>query len=66
MANLPMTSMHLYTCSSCIIAFGVEAHEDIDHSMVVCPICQTDLALEDAGSGKFILISLPEEVASDA
>lgn len=60
MPELPNVPMHQYECAACILAFAVEAHEDIDHSLVVCPLCQNDLALSDVGTGEFQLITLAE------
>lgn len=60
MPDLPKVSMHLYECEACILVFGVEVHEDIDHSEVVCPICQNDLALSDVGCGEFEVTQLAE------
>lgn len=46
--------MHLYECTDCCVKFAVEDYEDIDHSATVCPICQCDSALQDAGYGQFV------------
>lgn len=37
-----MSIYHFYYCDECIADFGVEAHEDLDHSKIVCPLCQSD------------------------
>lgn len=47
-----MHRFHVYQCADCIVVFAVEDHEDLDHSEVVCPLCQTDDGLVEAGSGE--------------
>jgi hypothetical protein len=53
-----MTSVfHFYRCvglHSRIVNFAVEAHEDIDHSNVVCPICKTDDDLEEVATNVLV------------
>lgn len=51
--------MHLYCCEDCILLFGVETKFE-DQSVVVCPSCQLDTALKDAGMGAVTIIRLPE------
>lgn len=53
-------NMHLYTCEGCFTTFGVEDHEEQDQSQLVCPNCQTDDFLEDAGYGFFTMTQPPE------
>ncbi|GIM47002.1 hypothetical protein DNHGIG_25510 [Collibacillus ludicampi] len=33
---------HVYECADCVATFAVEAHEDIDHSVIVCPMCNQE------------------------
>ncbi|MFD0710602.1 hypothetical protein [Paenibacillus sp. GCM10027626] len=51
----PPLMMHLYECTYCFAQFAVEDYEEIDHSATVCPICQTEEHVEDAGYGRFIV-----------
>lgn len=48
--------MHLYCCEDCILLFGVETKFE-DQSVIVCPSCQLDTAVIDAG---MTIIRLPE------
>lgn len=61
--NIPPLRMHLYTCLSCSVDFGVEDREDTDHSDAVCPLCQCN-NLSDAGYGLFLFMQIPESEAT--
>ncbi|MEW9702858.1 hypothetical protein [Paenibacillus sp. SI8] len=57
--NIPPLPMHLYTCIRCAADFALEDHEDVNHSDIVCPICQGE-DIEDAGWGMFYFMQLPD------
>jgi predicted nucleic acid-binding Zn ribbon protein len=51
--------MYLYECTECCLVFGVEtAYED--HSQIVCPVCQSDESIDDAGCAMATLTREPE------
>lgn len=53
--------MYLYECQDCVLTFGVEtAYED--HSDVVCPVCQSDENVRDAGCWMGTMTREPEVV----
>ncbi|MGG1878154.1 hypothetical protein ABDI30_11380 [Paenibacillus cisolokensis] len=52
----PLLMMHGYECTECAAMFTVEDDMDIDHSVTVCPICQSE-DVEDVGYGKFVVTS---------
>lgn len=43
---------HVYSCEPCIATFAAEAHEDLDHSDIVCPFCGSDEGTADVGYGE--------------
>lgn len=55
-----MIEMHVYYCGSCNVKFGVDA-ECEDQELVVCPICQKDDALENAGYGVTTITVEPDD-----
>lgn len=54
--EMPPLMMHGYECAECAVMFNVEDDIDVDHSVTVCPICQSE-DVEDRGYGKFIFTS---------
>ncbi|WP_439412728.1 hypothetical protein [Enterobacter ludwigii] len=54
--EMPVMMMHSYECAECAVMFTVEDDEDVDHSVTVCPICQSE-EVEDRGYGKFVTTS---------
>lgn len=49
--NVLKQLFHVYECQDCVVTFAVEqAYED--HSVICCPICKTDNAIEDVFSGE--------------
>jgi len=55
--------MHLYSCENCCLVFAIEAHEEINQSDAVCPICHEEHGIEDAGYGTFT-VTIPAEKAT--
>lgn len=53
--------MYLYLCDDCALVFGVETAFE-DHSQVVCPVCQSDENIHDAGCAVATLTREPEAV----
>lgn len=47
-----MHRFHVYQCTDCVAVFAAEDHEDLDHSDLVCPLCQQDEWIIEAGSGE--------------
>jgi hypothetical protein len=45
---------HFYSCEKCVVTFAVEAHEEIDHSGVVCNLCMTDMHLEEVATNVLV------------
>ncbi|WP_147385224.1 hypothetical protein [Paenibacillus thiaminolyticus] len=52
--------MHFYQCSSCKITFGIDARLE-EQSSANCPICLSDVDINDAGSGYVSLTRIPLE-----
>lgn len=47
---------HVYECESCIAIFAAEDHEELDHSVIVCPFCQSEDHISDVGYGEMEVI----------
>jgi hypothetical protein len=45
---------HFYSCERCVVTFGVEAHEEVDHSDVVCNLCKSDESLEEVATNVLV------------
>ncbi|MPY20681.1 hypothetical protein [Paenibacillus glucanolyticus] len=52
----PLLMMHGYECAECAVMFTVEDDMDVDHSVIVCPVCQSE-DVGDKGYGKFVTTS---------
>lgn len=46
---------HVYQCESCVAVFAGEDHEELDHSVIVCPFCKSEDS-SDIGSGEMEVV----------
>lgn len=58
-ANDMDREMYLYECTACVLVFGVETAFE-EQSEIVCPYCESDEHIEDAGTAMATITQEPE------